>query len=370
LAAEDAEFYQHFGFSIRGISRSIIRNFKSGTKSGGSTITQQLIKNTLLTPEKTIVRKIKELVLAVEAEAVYSKDEILEMYLNEVSYGGTAYGIEEASQMYFGKSAKDLALPEAAYLAGLPKSPSKFSPFNDPTLAKERQVNVLNLMAINGYVSQNEADFAKYENLKVIPRKTEIKAPHFVMYIRQILAEKYGEEVVETGGLEVVTTLDYNIQKKAEEIVKNEIANLWAYRVGNGAAIVLNPKTGEILAMVGSKSYFDTTVDGQYNITTALRQPGSSIKIVNYAYALGNGYSPASIIDDSPVSFVIPGQEPYSPKNYDGKYRGKIPLRSALAESRNIPAVKILASYGVSKMDRAKTIWIISHTGRWRSKAY
>ncbi len=350
LAAEDAEFYQHFGFSIKGISRAIVRNLKSGTMAGGSTITQQLIKNTLLTPEKTLIRKVKELVLSIETEVVYSKDQILEMYLNEVPYGGTAYGIEEASQMYFGKSAVNLTLPEAAYLAGLPKSPSKYSPYSDPVSAKERQQTVLNLMAVNGYVSQNEANFAKYEEIKIIPNKIEIKAPHFVMYVKQILAQRYGEEVIETGGLEVVTTLDYNIQKKAEEIVNKEINSLKAYRVGNGAVIVLDPETGEILAMVGSKDYFDSTVDGQFNITTSLRQPGSSIKVVNYAYALGNGYTPASIIDDSPVSFVTPGSETYSPKNYDGKFRGKISLRSALAESRNIPAVKILASYGVKNM--------------------
>ena len=351
LAAEDAEFYNHPGFSVRGILRAFIRNLRKGELSGGSTITQQLVKNALLTPEKTIVRKLREIALSMGVELAFTKDQILEMYLNEVSYGGTAYGIEEAAQVYFGKKVGELTLSEAALLAGLPKSPTKFSPFGaNPDLAIERQREVLRLMRINKYITSEQEESEKNKALSFAANKTDIKAPHFVMYVRSQLVEKYGEEVVEKGGLEVVTTLDYSIQKLAEEVVKNEVEKLSKLNVRNGAALVINPSSGEVLAMVGSKNYFDQENDGNVNVTLRPRQPGSSIKVVNYAYALANDYTPATIVDDSPVTFAVPGQPPYSPKNYDGAYRGKISLRSALAESRNIPAVKVLASYGVGKM--------------------
>lgn len=351
LAIEDAEFYSHPGFSLRGIFRALIRNIKTGELTGGSTITQQLVKNTLLSPEKTIVRKVRELILSVWVEQTFTKDEILEMYLNQVSYGGTAYGIEEASRVYFDKDVGSLTLGEAALLAGLPKSPTKDSPFGpNPELALDRQKEVLRLMVINKYITHEEAQRALSQPLKFAPNKTDIKAPHFVMYVRQILVDKFGEEMVEKGGLEVVTTLDYQIQKLAEEVATSEVNKLSKLNVTNAGVLVVEPKTGDILAMVGSKDYFDTAHDGNVNVTTALRQPGSSIKIVNYAYALSNGYTLATILSDSPVTFSVPGQPPYSPKNYDGTYRGNLSLRNALAESRNIPAVKVLASYGVSKM--------------------
>ena len=351
LAAEDAEFYIHPGFSIKGMTRAIIRNVKEGKLSGGSTITQQLVKNALLTPEKTIIRKIKEIILSIAVEVVYSKDQILEMYLNEVSYGGTAYGIQEASQLYFGKNIKDVNLSEATLLASLPISPSKYNPFgNNPELAFNRQKDVLNLMVINKFITPEEVTKALEEKITFIPNRIDIKAPHFVMYVKEILAEEYGEEMVEKGGLEVTTTLDYNIQQMAEDTVKSEITKLGNYHVTNGASLVINPKTGEILAMVGSKDYFDIKNGGNFNVTTALRQPGSSIKVVNYTYALEHGFTLATILVDSPVSFSVPGSPIYAPKNYDGKFRGKISLRNALAESRNIPAVKVLASLGVNKM--------------------
>jgi 1A family penicillin-binding protein len=351
LAAEDAEFYSHPGFSIRGIFRAIIQDTKNGSIQGGSTITQQLVKNTLLTPEKTITRKIREIILSVEIETIYSKDQIFEMYLNQVSYGGTAYGIEEASESYFGKSVKDLDLAEAALLAGLPKSPTTYSPFgSNPELAFERQREVLHLMVVNKYITEAQAVSAAQEKLHFISRKTEIKAPHFVMYIRQLLVDKYGEDMVEKGGLEVTTSLDLPTQEIAEQVVKSEVERIAGLHVGNGAALVINPQTGEILAMVGSKDYFDTDADGNVNVLTSLRQPGSSIKAVNYAYALSNGLTPATIIDDSPITFYTPGTTPYTPVNYDGQFRGLITLRSALAQSRNVPAVKVLASYGVAKM--------------------
>ncbi len=351
LAAEDAEFYSHPGISLKGISRAFFQNLRSGNLQGGSTITQQLVKNALLSPERTLIRKIKEAILSFQVELNFTKDQILEMYLNEVSYGGTAYGIEEASLSYFGKDVRDLNLAESAFLAGLPKSPTKYSPFGqDPNAAFARQKDVLKLMRINRFITSEQEEEALNQRISFIPNKTEIKAPHFVMYVRQLLVDMYGEDVVETGGLEVMTTLDLRIQELAQKAVTEEVDKLKGLNVGNGAALVLDPKTGEILAMVGSRDYFDTENDGNVNVTLRLRQPGSSIKIVNYAYALGNGYTPSSIIDDSPVTFVTPGSEPYSPKNYDGEFNGRITLREAFAESRNIPAVKILASYGVTKM--------------------
>ncbi|MEK7526242.1 MAG: PBP1A family penicillin-binding protein [Patescibacteria group bacterium] len=351
LAAEDAEFYSHPGFSLRGIGRSIYKNATQGERSGGSTITQQLVKNALLSPEKTLVRKVKEILLSVETEMMYTKNEIFEMYLNEVSYGGSAYGIEEASQVYFGKSVRDISLGEASLLAGLPKSPTRFSPFgSNPENSIQRQKDVLHLMVVNKFIKQEDADKAAAEQLKFVDNKTDIKAPHFVMYVREKLVEKYGEEMVEQGGLEVYTTLDYNIQKLAEESIKTEVEKLSRLHVTNGASVVLDVQTGDILAMVGSKDYFDTKNDGNVNVTTRLRQPGSSIKVLNYAYALGNGYTPSSILQDTPVTFNTAGQPPYAPKNYDGTFKGPLTIRDALAQSRNIPAVRLLASYGVEKM--------------------
>ena len=351
LAIEDAEFYSHPGFSVRGISRAIVKNIKKGELAGGSTITQQLIKNALLTPEKTLVRKLKELTLAILVEITYTKDEILEMYLNEVSYGGTAYGIQEASRMYFDKNVNKLTLAEASLLAGLPKSPTNFSPFGpNPNLAIQRQKEVLRLMQINKHISEEQKLKTQEQKLVFAKNKIDIKAPHFVMHVRQILESKFSKELVEKGGLKVTTTLDWQIQKLAEEVVKTEVESLKKLNMTNGAVVVLDPQTGEILAMVGSVDYFDTASDGNVNVTARPRQPGSSIKIINYAYALSNEFTPATIINDSPITFLVEGQPPYTPRNYEGSFRGNLTLRSALAESRNIPAVKVLSSYGVDKM--------------------
>src|SRR3989344_384708 len=280
LAIEDAEFYDHIGFSPRGIARAILKNIEDKELSGGSTITQQLVKNALLSSEKTVIRKIKELTLAIQVELRYSKDEILEMYLNEVSYGGTAYGIQEAARTYFTKDVDQLTLGEAALLAGLPKSPSQYSPFGaNPETAFTRQKEVLHLMKVNSFISKEQEEKAKNEEIKFAPHKVDLKAPHFVMYVRGELENKYGPELTQKGGLEVITSLDYEIQKLAEKIVQEEVDKLKNLNVKNGAAIVLNPRTGEILAMVGSRDYFDSENDGNVNITTSLRQPGSSIKV-------------------------------------------------------------------------------------------
>ncbi len=356
LAAEDGDFYNHPGFSIRGIVRAIFKYLKEDKLTGGSTITQQLVKNALLSPEKTLRRKLKEIVLATRVEREFSKDEILEMYLNEVSYGGTAYGIGEAARVYFNKDLDELSLAESAILAGLPKSPTRFSPFGaNPDSALSRQKEVLNLMYENTFITYEQMITADEEKLSFATNKTEIAAPHFVMYVREQLVNKYGEAVVETGGLEVTTTLDFSIQKMVEEVVKEEIDKLGKFHVTNGAALVIDTKTGEVLAMVGSRDYFDTKADGNVNVLTRLRQPGSSIKIVNYAYALSNGYTAATVLNDSPITFNMAGSPPYSPKNYDGNFRGNLPLRNALAESRNVPAVRVLASYGVAKMIKLGT---------------
>ncbi|MFV1916931.1 MAG: transglycosylase domain-containing protein [Patescibacteria group bacterium] len=351
IAIEDAEFYNHPGISARGIARAIIKLAREGEITGGSTITQQLVKNALLTPEKTLVRKLKEIVLAIRVELAYSKDEILEMYLNEVAYGGTAYGIQEAARVYFNKDVDQLTLGEASLLAGLPKSPTLFSPFGqNPNAAISRQREVLRLMRVNGFITSEQKSTAENEEIKFSTNITNIKAPHFVMYVRQALVEKYGEELVSQGGLTVTTTLDLGIQKLAEEVVKKEVENLDRLNVGNGAALVLDTKTGEILAMVGSYDYFDQKADGNVNLTTSSRQPGSSIKVVNYSYALSSGFTPATILEDTQKTFYVDGQPPYTPRNYDNVFRGKLTLRNALAESRNVPAVKVLDSYGVSNM--------------------
>ncbi len=352
LASEDANFYSEPGFSIKGIIRAIFADLtRKEFSAGGSTITQQLIKNTLLTSEKTITRKIKELILSIEVESQFSKDKILEMYLNEVNYGGNTYGVESASQVYFGKDVSKLSLAESALLAGLPKSPTTYSPFGiHPELAYARQRQVLQLMADNGFITRDQLTQAQNEKINFSDNETQIKAPHFVMYVRQKLVDEYGEDEIESGGLNVTTTLDVNVQQMAEEVVKTQVTKLKGLNVTNGAAIVMNPKNGEILAMVGSKDYFDNSNDGNVNVTTALRPPGSSIKIVNYAYALSHGFTPQTIILDAPISYKIAGSPTYSPVNYDGKFVGNISLRNALAQSRNIPAVKVLASYGVQNM--------------------
>ena len=348
IAIEDKDFYSHHGFSITGIARALYSTVFKQELEGGSTLTQQLVKNTLLSPERTIRRKIREFALAIGVEVIYSKDEILELYLNEIPYGSTAYGIEAASELYFGKSAKDLTLAEASMLAGLPQAPSRYSPFGSrPEFAKGRQETVLRRMAQDGYITQEEADLALNEEL-VYAEPKNLKAPHFALWIKEQLAEKYGDAVVEKGGLRVTTTLDLELQEFAEAAVKEEVENLSSRNVGNGAALVTRPGTGEILAMVGSKDYFAEDEDGKVNIIFANRQPGSSIKPLNYALAIANKRVTASTpLADVPTCFSVIGQESYCPKNYDGNFHGSTQLRFALGNSYNIPAVRLLALNGI-----------------------
>ncbi len=348
IAIEDKDFYKHIGISPAGIARAFYSTFFQRRLQGGSTITQQLVKNALLTPERTIFRKIHEFYLALVIEVIYPKDKILELYLNQVPYGGTAWGVEAAAQTYFGKGAKDLTLSEAALIAGLPAAPTPFSPFGaNPNLAKDRQAGVLRRMVEDGYITEKQAEQAKIEEL-AFKKPQGATGIHFALLVKEALVEEFGERMVEQGGLRVRTTLDLGLQKHAEEIVKTEVDHLSKQKVKNGAALVTHPGSGEILAMVGSKDYFAEDEDGNVNVTIAARQPGSSIKPINYALGLYNGtVTPASIFLDTPTCFNVQGQPLYCPENYDGSYRGPVELRYALANSLNVPAVKMLAKNGV-----------------------
>ncbi|OGG15631.1 hypothetical protein A3D77_01225 [Candidatus Gottesmanbacteria bacterium RIFCSPHIGHO2_02_FULL_39_11] len=350
VSIEDKDFYKHGGINlIGGILRGLRDTIVRKELQGGSTITQQLVKKTLLSDERTLQRKIKEIILSFWTEQLYSKDHILEMYLNNVPYGGTAWGIEAAAQTYFGKSAKDLSLPESALLVGLPAAPTRYSPFGaHPEYAKDRQRAVLTRMEEDKYITKAQKEEALATPLTYKKITTNIKAPHFVMYVKQKLAEQFGEKVVEKGGLHVKTTLDFPLQEFAENTVASEVAKLKNLHVGNGAALVIRPPTGEMLAMVGSTDYFSTE-SGNFNVTTALRQPGSSIKPINYAIGLElKKVTPATVFLDTPTCFSVAFQKPYCPVNYDGKFHGATQLRFALGNSFNIPAVKMLALNSVN----------------------
>lgn len=348
IAIEDKDFYNHFGVSVQGMIRAAFNTVFKRKLQGGSTLTQQLVKNALLTPERTVKRKLKELALTIIVEAIYKKDEILELYLNQIPYGSTAYGIGAASELYFGKNAKDLTLAEATLLAGLPQSPTRYSPFGiDPQRSKNRQKVVLGRMVEDGYINEDEMDRAAKEEL-YFAQPEKLKAPHFSLWIKEQLAEKYGDVVVETGGLRVTTTLDLKLQEFAEDAVATEVAKLADYNVGNGAAIVTKPSTGEILAMVGSKDYFAEDEDGKVNIIFSQRQPGSSIKPLNYALGLESGnITPSTPLADVPTCFDTYGQSPYCPVNYNGQFHGAVQVRFALGNSYNIPAVRVLALNGI-----------------------
>lgn len=348
IASEDEDFFKHSGFSIRGISRAFVNTFFKRNLQGGSTITQQLVKNALLTSDRTVRRKIREFTLSLAVEMIYPKNKILEFYLNQVPYGGTAYGLESAAQTYFGKSAKELSLAEAALLAGLPQAPSYYSPFGShPELAKERQKYVLDQMLKDKYITQEEHDSALNEDIEFATPGL-LKAPHFSLWVKDLLIDKYGVNKVTQEGLVVTTTLDLDLQNYAQDVVATETAKLKYAHVGNGAVLVTQPKTGQILAMVGSRDYFDTENDGNVNVTLRPRQPGSSIKPINYATAIERGLITAStVLADKPTCFSQPGQELYCPVNYDGLFHGPVQVRFALGNSFNIPAVKVLVTNGL-----------------------
>lgn len=384
IAIEDDKFYQHPGFDMLGFARAAVSNITSGSSQGGSTITQQYIKLTFLTSEKSYVRKLKELILAVRLEEAFDKDTILEKYLNKIPYGNNAFGIEKAAQVYFDKSANDLSLGEAAVLAAIPQLPSYYNPYgpnkfsrlsknadaeelarrnirseadlkdgeikrgligSDVDVGEGRMIYiqgrsdlVLRRMVETGVINERQKDEALEEikNLEFNQYRQSIKAPHFVFYVIEQLEEKYGKELVEQGGLKVYTTIDPKLQEIGEKAIADRAEGYESkYNVKNAALVSMNPNNGQILAMVGSRDYFDKEIDGQTNITTSFRQHGSTFKPIVYAAAFANRYSPASVVFDVPTPFGAAW-----PKNFDGKFQGPITLRKALGQSRNIPAIK------------------------------
>lgn len=349
IAIEDKDFYKHSGINIiGGIIRAIRDNLFYHQAEGGSTITQQLIKTSLLTPERTLTRKFKELILAFWTEKIYSKDQILEMYLNRVPYGGTAYGIEEAALLYFNKHAKDLDLAQSAFLAGLPAAPTYYSPFGtDPRRAIDRQHKILDRMAEDGYITMGQQSAASSQPLAFASPSAGIKAPHFVAFVKEKLVEKYGEQRLAQGGLKVTTTLDLDLQDATAASLAAEVERQKDLKVGNGAALITNPAAGEILAMIGSYDYFASD-SGKVNVTLAQRSPGSSIKPLNYALGFLKGTTtPATPWIDSKFCFPPYLGKSYCPQNYDAKFHGVVQTRFTLGNSLNIPAVKELAQNSV-----------------------
>ncbi len=363
VAIEDSEFYNHNGIRLKSIFRATIWAKLTGKRvTGGSTITQQLIKNTLLTAKRTPSRKIKEWILSIKLERVMKKDEILASYLNAAPYGGNIYGIEEASKAFFGKEPLELSLAESAYLAAIPNSPTYYSPYGkNKARLDERKNLVLNRMLDLAFITKEQYDSARSEAIVFQTQQPlHIAAPHFVFFIMNYLQETYGDDAVTSGGLKIITTLDYELQKKAEEIaLKHATENEKSWNGKNAAVVVIDPKTGQILSMVGSRNYFDKTIDGNFNVTTAARQPGSSFKPIVYAKAFEEGFTESTTLFDlktefnsscGPTSTPLPGHggaDCYSPVNFDSNYRGPMTLKEALAQSINVVAVKLLYLVGV-----------------------
>ena len=364
LSAEDIHFYQHSGLDFKGILRALYVNIiRRDISQGGSTITQQLVKNSILTNERTFTRKIKEAILSLLIEKKYSKNEILGLYLNQIPYGSNAYGVSAASETYFNKPVNQLTLSEAALIASLPKAPTFYSPYGSHKEAlMTRRDWILDRMAGVGFITSIQAENAKKEKLIFNIPQQSIRAPHFVMYVREYLNEKYGEQFVESGGLRVITTLDWNLQQQAEKAVtEGAERNSKLIDAKNAALVSIDPKTGDIIAMVGSRDYFDITNDGNVNVSTRLRQPGSAFKPFVYATAFKKGYTPETVLFDVPTEFNVncnadgtPGpaiRDPkscYHPKNYDDTFRGPVDLRHSIAQSLNVPSVKLLYLAGVN----------------------
>lgn len=364
VAAEDANFYNHRGIDVKGILRAFIENLKEGRLSqGGSTITQQLIKKALLGDQKTFSRKVREAMLALEIERQFTKDQILEMYLNQIPYGSNAYGIEAASQTFFKKPASDLTTAEAALLAALPQSPSRLSPYGSRTdELYARQAYILRRMYELSFLTDQEYASAQAEKLTFAPKGATISAPHFVIMAREYVLQKYGEETAQSGGLKIITSLDATLQKTAEELVaKHGEANEKKHGATNAALVAIDPKTGDVLALVGSRNYFDVEREGNFNVATALRQPGSAFKPFAYAAAVQKGYPDGTILFDVKTEFNplcsaeatqrkdSRGNDCYHPQNYDGRYRGPVSLRQSLAQSLNTTSVKTLYLAGIQE---------------------
>jgi len=381
VAIEDSTFYQHGGIKISAIIRSVFANIFSGSFSqGGSTITQQVIKNSLLTSSKSISRKLKEWVLSIELEKIMTKDQILSIYLNENAYGGNTYGVEEASKMFFGTSSSNVTLAQAAYIAAIANAPTYYSPYGQNRSQLETRKNlVLQKMLDNQFITKDEFNSAMKEKVQFLPQSSlGILAPHFVEFIKQNLVNQYGEDAVNQNGYSVMTTIDYNLQSQMETIVKNyALQNVTNFNASNAAAVAIDPKTGQILAMVGSRDYFDKTIDGNFNVALAHRQPGSTFKPFVYATAFEKGYTPDTVLFDVPTEFqttCTPQGNPidpnatissstacYMPQDFDGLYRGPVSLRNALALSLNIPSIKLLYLAGIKdSIETAKSMGINS----------
>jgi 1A family penicillin-binding protein len=369
IAIEDKNFYRHHGFSVWAIFRTIVTNLLKREKAGGSTLTQQFVKNAILGPEKKYSRKIKELVLAQRIEKRFTKDEILQMYLNEIPYGSNAYGVAAASQKYFNKNVENINLAEAALLAALPQAPSLYSPYGpNKELLLGRKNYILRIMHEQGYISEQEKNAAQSYEIIFTGPETNIEAPHFVMYVRSLLSQKYGEKTIEQGGLKIYTTIDWDLQKKAETIIKEKIDEYGdKYQASNASLVSLDPKTGQILAMVGSYNFFNDDIDGQVNVALSNRQPGSSLKPLIYASLFELGYTPNTILYDVETNFSTNPSEPYIPRNYDNQERGPIDIRTALASSLNIPAVKAIYLADIKKvLDLAENMGYSTFTDRSR----
>jgi len=344
IAIEDKNFYKHKGISLWAIFRTAITNVLRHQRAGGSTLTQQFVKNSILTPEKTYTRKIKEAILSYQLEKKYSKQQILQLYFNEIPFGSIAYGIESAAQIYFAKSARDLTLAESAVLAAMVQAPTYYSPYgNNVDKLLARQKYVLELMVEQGYISEEDMNQALNQELVFQRQLEDVESPHFVFYVKEQLVKKYGERAVEQGGLNVITTLDYDKQKAAlEAIEKYGEKNQEEWGASNAALVSVDTKTGQILAMVGSRDYFNDEIDGQVNVALRPRQPGSSFKPIVYAAAFKKGYLPRTVVFDVETTFSTETGKDYSPKNYDLKEHGPVTLRKALQGSLNIPAVKTI----------------------------
>jgi len=375
IVAEDKDFYEHRGIDLSAIFRAILYDLKIGKPvQGGSTITQQLIRSYFLTRKKTLQRKTREIILTLELERRYPKDQILEWYLNLIPFGSNLYGVEAASQGYFGKSVKDLSLAESATLASLIRRPSALSPYGpnrDKLLALKDYI--LEKMENLGYISEDQLKKAKAEEIKFSENLNPILAPHFVLYVKDYLVKKYGEDYLQRAGLKVLTTLDFDLQGKAETIIQQNLAQLKIYNAHNAALVSINPKTGEILAMVGSKNWYATSSEGcnpktqkckfdpKVNVCLSSRQPGSAFKPFAYARAFEKGFTPKTVVWDVPTEFnpnCSPdgtqfrdkyGLKCYHPQNYDGRFLGQVTLREALAQSRNLPSVKVLYLAGLKE---------------------
>ncbi len=375
IAIEDNDFYSHEGIKIKSLIRAVLANISNrGYSQGGSTITQQVVKNSLLTTDKKITRKIKEIFLALKLERNLTKDDILTLYLNNSPYGGNIYGVEEATELFFNKKASDVTLAEAAVIASLPQAPSRYNPYSGKKdiLLERKNLVLLNMLKLK-MITEDEYNKAKNETIVFQPRNLgSIKAPHFVMYLKEQLEKKYGAEKLTEGGFKVISTIDYEIQRKGEEIANNYVTNNQnRFRAENGAMVALDPKTGQILAMIGSRNYFDTDIDGNYNIATAYRQPGSAFKPFVYATAFTKGFLPQTILFDTPTEFsseCTPSGTPkypdavcYKPQNYEGGYKGPMTIRMALGASRNIPAVKMIYLVGVQSVINLAKIMGVSN---------